>query len=267
MTLYTWSWIFLCGYVLAMAGIGGFTASLANTRDRSDAPLNLVMGMVMGMSVNHMADPTDIEEKMVEARWLSPDDERLRWTVGASHYDYAFLTLVWSQYGVIVDGIVDQFPPAQQPQPNVIISEMSENSAVFANLAYDLTERTTLSPEGRYQSEDMTNVNQIAGEAFANTTKSFVRRLAINHGMDNGMTLYGQVARRINPAGVIPAARRPRVNALTSRYSVWARSSGNWTAFSSMSRRKSSTWRLASRRVWRKTGYSFPRRFTSGVAT
>ena len=179
--------------------------------DRSDAPLNIVMGMVMGMSVNHMADPTDIEEKMVEVRWLSPDEERLRWTVGASFYDYDFLTLVWAQYGAIVDGIVDQFPPAQQPQPLVIISEMSENSAVFANLSYDLTERTTLSLEGRYQSEDMTNVNQVTGEAFTNTTTSFVPRLAINHSLDNGVTMYAQVSRGINPAGVIPAARSPRV--------------------------------------------------------
>ena len=180
--------------------------------DRSDAPLVIANdGTVMGMSVNHMADPTDIEEKMIEVRWLSPDGERLRWTVGASYYDYDFLTLVWAQYGAIVDGIVDQFPPAQQPQPLVIISEMSENAAVFGNISYDLTERTTVSLEGRYQSEDMTNVNQVTGEAFTNTTKSFVPRLAINHSLDNGVTMYAQVAKGINPAGVIPAARSPRV--------------------------------------------------------
>ena len=179
--------------------------------DRSNAPLNIVMGMVMGMSVNHMADPTDIEEKMIEIRWLSPDDQRLRWTVGGSYYDYDFLTLVWSQYGAIVDGTADQFPEAQRPQPNVIISEMSDNTAVFANLTYDLTERTTLSLEGRYQSENMTNVNQITGEAFTNTTTSFVPRLAVNHTLDNGVTLYAQAAQGINPAGVIPAARSPRV--------------------------------------------------------
>jgi len=179
--------------------------------DRSDAPLVIANGMVMGMAVRHMADPTDIEEKMVEVRWLSPENERLRWTAGASYYDYDFLTLVWNQYGAIVDGIVDQFPPALQPQPAVIISEMSSNTAVFANVSYDLTERTTLSLEGRYQTEDMTNVNQITGEAFTNTTTTFVPRLALNHALDNGVTLYAQIAQGINPAGVIPAARSPRV--------------------------------------------------------
>ena len=176
--------------------------------DRSDAPLNIAGGMVMGMSVNHMADPTDIEEKMVEVRWISPGEDRLRWTVGGSFYDYDFLTLVWSQYGAVLDGLLDQFPSVQ---PNVIISEQSQNTAVFANLTYDLTDATTVSFEGRYQSEDMTNVNQITGEAFTNTTNSFVPRLAINHTLDNGVTMYAQLASGINPAGVIPAARSPRL--------------------------------------------------------
>ena len=177
--------------------------------DRSNRAINISMGMVaMGpMTVSHMADPTDIEEKMVEVRWISPAENRLRWTAGASIYDYDFLTLVWSQYAGILSGQQE----ALSIQPNVIISEMSTNQAVFANLTYDLTERTTVSLEGRYQVEDMTNVNQITGESFTNTTKSFVPRLAINHSFDNGVTAYAQVAQGINPAGVIPAARSPRI--------------------------------------------------------
>ena len=176
--------------------------------DRSDADLVILPnGMVMGGTVSHMADPTDIEEKMIEVRWLSPGEERLRWTAGASVYDYEFLTLVWSQYGGILDGLREELGI----EPRVIISEQSQNTAVFGNVSYDLTERTTLSLEGRYQSEDMTNVNQVTGDAFTNTSKSFVPRLAVNHAMDNGVTLYAQVAKGINPAGVIPAARSPKV--------------------------------------------------------
>ena len=177
--------------------------------DKSDTPLSIAMGMVMGMSVNHMADPTDITEAMLEVRWVSPEDAPLRWTAGASVYDYEFLTLVWSQYA----GILAGQQAALAIQPNVIISEESQNQAVFANLTYDLSDRTTFSLEGRYQSEDMTNVNQITNEAFTNTTKSFVPRIALNHSLDNGATLYAQWAKGINPAGVIPAARSPRVMA------------------------------------------------------
>ena len=175
--------------------------------DESDAPLAIAMGMVMGMSVNHMADPTDIEEKMVEVRWLSPGEERLRYTVGASIYDYEFLTLVWSQYAGILAGLQDDLAI----QPNVIISEESQNQAVFANISYDINDRTTLSVEGRYQTEDLTNINQVTGEAFTNTTTSFMPRIAINHSFDNGITAYAQLAQGLNPAGVIPAARSPRV--------------------------------------------------------
>ncbi len=181
--------------------------------DRSNAPLNIavvngVAMVAMGpMTVNHMADPTDIEEKMVEVRWLSPGDNRLRWTAGGSVYDYDFLTLVWSQYAGILQGRREELAI----QPNVIISEMSQNRAVFANVTYDISERTTVSLEGRYQSEDMTNVNQVTDEAFTNTTTSFIPRLAVNHAFDNGVTAYAQFATGINPAGVIPAARSPRI--------------------------------------------------------
>ena len=181
--------------------------------DRSNAPLMIdVMGGVamvaMGpMTVNHMADPTDIEEKMLEVRWLSPDEGRMRYTVGASIYDYDFLTLVWSQYAGILAGLQEELAI----QPNVIISEQSQNQAIFANVGYDINDRTTVSLEGRYQTEDMTNVNQVTGESFTNTTNSFVPRLAINHSFDNGVTAYAQLARGLNPAGVIPAARSPRV--------------------------------------------------------
>lgn len=178
--------------------------------DRSDAPLSIAMGMVMGMSVNHMADPTDIEEKMVEVRWVSPGSERLRWTAGGSYYDYDFLTLVWSQYGAVLDGLLSD-PAFANVQPNVIISEQSENLAVFADVSYDISDRTTVSLEGRYQTEDLTNINQVTGEAFTNTTNAFVPRLAINHSFENGVTAYAQASKGINPAGVIPAARSPRV--------------------------------------------------------
>jgi hypothetical protein len=179
--------------------------------DRSNAPINISMGMVaMGpMTVSHMADPTDIEEAMVEVRWISPGDNRLRWTAGASMYDYEFLTLVWSQYAGILSGKQESL----SIQPNVIISEESTNTALFANLTYDVNDRTTVSIEGRYQSEDMTNVNQVTGESFTNTTTSFIPRLALNHIFDNGLSAYAQVSTGINPAGVIPAARSPRVMA------------------------------------------------------
>ncbi len=177
--------------------------------DRSDTPLSIAGGMVMGMAVNHMADPTDIEEQMVEVRWLSPDDQRLRWMAGASVYDYEFLTLVWSQYNAILGGFADQITPPVVP--NVIIAEDSQNIGLFGGLTYDITDRTTLSLEGRFQTEDLTNENAVTGESFTNSTDSFLPRIAITHTLDNNVTLYGQLAQGNNPAGVIPAAGSPRL--------------------------------------------------------
>lgn len=177
--------------------------------DRSDAPLPIMGGAVMGMAVNHMASPADIEEQMVEVRWLSPDTEQLRWMVGASVYEYEVLNLVWSQYDAIINGYVDDLliPPA----PSTIFFEESENIGVFGSINYDISDRTTLSFEGRWQTEDLTNINPITNESFTNTTDSFLPRIAITHTLPGNVTLYAQASQGNNPAGVIPQARSPRV--------------------------------------------------------
>ena len=52
-----------------------------------------------------MSDPTDITETYAEIRWVSPEDERLRYVVGASYYDYDFLTTIYfGGYGAIARG-------------------------------------------------------------------------------------------------------------------------------------------------------------------
>lgn len=51
--------------------------------DNSNTALTVGMGMV-GMNVNSMADPNSIEENYIEARWVSPDEGKFRYVIGAS---------------------------------------------------------------------------------------------------------------------------------------------------------------------------------------
>ena len=44
-----------------------------------------------------MANPNNIEETYAEIRWISPGDEPVRWVVGASVFDYTFLTNIFTQ--------------------------------------------------------------------------------------------------------------------------------------------------------------------------
>ena len=66
---------------------------------------------------------------MIEARWLSPDDQRIRWMAGVSQYNNNVVNLVWSQYDAILNGYADQL--AIPPSPNVIFSEDSTNIGLF----------------------------------------------------------------------------------------------------------------------------------------
>ena len=186
-----------------------------NDTDRSDVPVNISMGMLaMGMQpISHMASPADTDEQMVEVRWLSPDTERLRWMVGASNYEYDVLNIVWSQYDAIVNGYADEL--AEQfgftVVPNVIFSEDSKNVGLFGSINYDISDRTTFSFEGRWQNEKLTHINPVTSESFTNDTNSFLPRIAITHTLPSNVTLYAQASKGNNPAGVIPAARSPRI--------------------------------------------------------
>jgi len=167
--------------------------------DRSDTPLTIAMGMV-GMNSNTMADPNMIEENYAEVRWVSPSDSKLQYVFGASYYDYEFLTNIYSQYAAVVDPeIAAQVGPVS---PLQIFSEDASNVGVFVNLTYAATDKTTLSFEGRYQSDDINNFNNVTGDDFNNKTTSFQPRIAINHALSDEVSLYGQYATGNNPAGV-----------------------------------------------------------------
>lgn len=196
---------FDAGDVQVLAFLGEESYQRWFDRDRSDAALSIVpgSGVAAGRQVSHISDPTDIEEKMLEVRWLSQGSERLGWTLGASYYDYVFDSQLYNRYQTVVDG--------GEANPFLIISENSQNSAVFANLNFNLNDRTTLSFEGRYQSEDMANLNTVTNEYFVNTSTAFLPRLAINYEMENGATIYAQMSKGVNPAGVNATAASPNI--------------------------------------------------------
>ena len=195
----------------------GFTSEESYFRwwdsDTSATPLTITaMGGALGasMNINTMADPSDISENYAEVRWVSPEEERFRYVVGASYYDYDFLTNIYSQYGAVAAGTADELGVG----PVQIFSEQAQNAGVFFNLMYDLSDATTVSFEGRYQADDITNLNNVTGETFNNETTSFQPRIAITHDLSDQVTIYAQYAEGNNPAGV-------NVN-FTNQEAIWA---------------------------------------------
>ena len=149
------------------------------------------------------ADPTDIDETYIEARWASPEDRRLRYTVSGSYYSYDFHTDVHFNFGAIEYNLINRATGEPvNPVTNFVISKNAENVGVALGLQYDLTDRTTLSIEGRYQSDE------VCGEDIPNdflaceTTLSFAPRIAVNTALNNEVSLYAQYSRGTNPAGI-----------------------------------------------------------------
>ena len=156
-------------------------------------------------------DPTNIEETYGEIRLTSPGDQRLRYGVGLSYYDYYFLTVVYRSLAQFQGG------PAAGRQ----IQESATNTGLFFNLTYDATERTTLSLEGRYQNDDVSGTSiQGDGSTFrlAQKTTAFLPRLSLTYSPADNTTLYVQLAKGNNPAGVNTGALDRDVAAASAAY-------------------------------------------------
>ena len=175
------------------------------------------MGMYMVAGVSSMANPNAIEENYVEARWISPGEERLRWLVGASVYDYSSLTNVWSVYAGVVLELEDEVNNGNPFVPNLVLSDTSTNTGVYANVTYDITDQTTISFEGRFQRDDVTNIDNITGHSFNLTTDSFQPRIGLNHNLNEEVSVYAQISSGTNPAGVnLPFVEQLRIDSLSA---------------------------------------------------
>ncbi len=169
--------------------------------DGTDSLAVFAMGM-LGMNVGSMSDPTDIDETYFEARWTSPGDERFRYTLSASYYEFDFLTNVFFGYGAIVNDL--RLPNGNPVNPllNLIISNSTENVGLAFGMNYDLTDDITVSFEGRYQDDE--NCGQDVRNDLNNcvSTESFAPRLAINRAIGDDGSLYAQISQGTNPAGI-----------------------------------------------------------------
>ena len=138
----------------------------------------------------------EIEEKYAEVVWTSPDEGRLRYTLGASIYDYTF---DGAEQTVHSSSALDGVGTA----PNISNQDV-ENLGVFAGVFYDVTEKATLSLEGRYQRDDVSSIDpdptdNNVPEAITNT---FLPRVSLDYQFTDDLNVYGQVAKGVQPATV-----------------------------------------------------------------
>lgn len=208
-----------------------------------DSPINFVPGMgvdwqyvdmgPMATLGAIMSDPTDIDETYAEVRWVSPEDDRLRYVVGASYYDYDFLTtLYFGGYAALQQGTaaVERYLSLTGDDPSIpdqLLGESATNVAVFFNASYDATDRLTLTAEGRYQNDEVSGTDTISGNSGSVTTRKFIPRLSFNYAVNDATTFYGQYAVGNNPAGVNVGFFNPDIIAsLNAANALWAATNG-----------------------------------------
>lgn len=180
-------------------------------------PAGINWSDIVGMAGWSMSDPTNIDETYAEVRWASPAQERLRYVLGASLYEYDFLTEVWeSAYNAERLGTLDAVVTltGTNPAEDVrTISEITTNTAVFINASYDFTDKLTGSIEARYSEDDVgaklfSRAVDDEGDLVVSeyqdsvVTKTISPRLALNYAFSPDVTAYAQWAIGVNPAGV-----------------------------------------------------------------
>ena len=187
--------------------------------DMSDAPTITSRGTFSSMLTGNMGNrrKTDREE-YVDVRWLSPADSSLRWLVGVSSFEFAFNDAAINQFaGVefpdlglqcLINDCMD-FPPDRRQNLTTMAT------GVYGNISYDLSDRTTLSFEGRFQRDEQFTLDTVSGLSVTQVTDSFQPRLAITHALNDDWSLYGQLAQGTSPATTTPELINPVIQAST----------------------------------------------------
>jgi len=155
----------------------------------------------IGMNAMARGTPRTNEDTYVDVRWVSPGDAPVRWLVGASWFDYERKDNTFDQYYGLLLGLEDEVHAGEPFQATRRTFASATATGLYGNVAWDVTDRATLSFEARQQEDDVTDINEVSGNTFNSVTDSFQPRIAINYSLNEDWSMYGQYAQGTNPAG------------------------------------------------------------------
>jgi len=165
-----------------------------------------MMTMQASLNANAMSMHVlaEITETYAEVRWVSPDDRQLRYTLSGSYYDYDLNGQVHNGFGAIAFGLIAPNGNPVFPLPGISNSEVATNYGAAFGVQYDFTDSTTLSVEGRYQTDENcgTAVFGAQSESICQTTDAFLPRVSLSYAFNEDHRAYAQFSIGNNPAGV-----------------------------------------------------------------
>ena len=166
------------------------------------------------LSVNYATTLTDVEEFSQELRITSPGDQRLTWLAGAYYYDSKTDTHLESLYGADALPIAGAVPASLRRflVGGVIndLSEETESFAVFGQVGFKITDRWSLSVEGRWTDEtkkinsvDHSQLTGLVTGIFDDEAdfQNFVPRFTIDYQLNGDVMLYATAAEGVKVGG------------------------------------------------------------------
>ena len=184
--------------------------------DMTDTAPQISRGAVSRGTSNNMGSPRERDETYFDIRWVSPGDAPLRWLAGVSVYDFTHKDDTYLQIAAIVFpelGLEDKINGGQPFEPDRRQFNETTATGIYGNLTYDLSDRTTVSFEGRFQRDDRTTIEVVGGTVIDQVTDSFQPRLAINRALNDEWSVYAQLSSGTNPATSTPELADPGVKA------------------------------------------------------
>ena len=151
---------------LSWATIASVEGATTNVRGMFNSMLSANMGRPNGSDV----------EDYIDVRWLSPDDSSLRWMVGVSRFEFHYEDAVYTQYAGFafpelgLDCLVNNCMPFLARRRSDVTTEAT---GLYGSVAYDISDRTTVSVEGRFQRDEAVTLDINSGNMVDQETDSF----------------------------------------------------------------------------------------------
>ncbi|MGB7739092.1 MAG: TonB-dependent receptor [Steroidobacteraceae bacterium] len=166
------------------------------------------------LSVNYATTLQDITEFSQELRITSPGDQRLTWLGGAYYYDSQTDTHLESLYGADALSIAAAVPASlRRFLVGGLINDLVEETnsfAIFGQIGFNITERWSVSAEGRWTDEtkkihsvDQSQLTGLVTGTFVDEAdfQNFVPRFTVDYKMSDDVLLYASAAEGVKVGG------------------------------------------------------------------
>lgn len=142
-----------------------------------------------------------------ELKIASPGTDRFRWLLGASYFNQKlFERDPGGIFGTNAFPFLAGFPATAAfvgAGPRVIVDRKIDNYAVFGSVGYDFSEQVSVSLEGRWQRDELTDtVNRATGEILRGATNAFLPRGIVEWKPNGDLLVYASAAKGLRPTTI-----------------------------------------------------------------